>query len=124
VSKPRFLFDENIPRELGLVAHEEGFDVAFIVDLAPGRPDHDVLATGFREKRVVVTEDTDFGRLVFSARAESRGVILIRIDAWKRELRRDRFRWLLRENANRVEHHFTVLRETSLRIRPIDRNGH
>jgi predicted nuclease of predicted toxin-antitoxin system len=116
----RFLCDENIPRELGLVANEEGFDVTFVVDSACGDADEDVLARGHREARVIITEDTDFGKLVFAGMRRSHGVILIRISPWKRDVRRLRLRLLLRREAARLAGSFTVLGEKMTRIRPLE----
>jgi predicted nuclease of predicted toxin-antitoxin system len=119
-ANPRFLFDENVPRELGLVAAEQGFDIAFLVDSAIGDADEDVLARGMRERRIVITEDNDFGRLVFKCGEPCHGLILIRIAPWKREIRKARFGQLLEQQAGRLSGHFTVLAETTLRSRPID----
>jgi predicted nuclease of predicted toxin-antitoxin system len=119
VSELRFLCDENISRDLGRVAQEEGFDVSFLVDLSPGDIDEGVLARALQENRVLVTEDADFGRLVFSDELECTGIILLRILPWKQELRRLRFRHLLRSEACRLVGHFTVVQERTIRIRPI-----
>ena len=115
----RFLFDENIPRELGHVAAELGYDIAFLVDSAIGDADEHVLARGMRERRIVVTEDNDFGRLVFKLGEPCHGLILLRIAPWKREIRRVRFRQLLEEQAVLLLGHFVVLAETSWRVRPV-----
>lgn len=115
----RFLCDENIPRDLGLVAQSEGFDVSFLVDISRGEIDEGVLTRALHEDRILVTEDTDFGRLIFSDRLVSKGVILLRIVPWKRELRRLRFQHLLRNEARRLAGYFTVLQERTIRIRPI-----
>jgi predicted nuclease of predicted toxin-antitoxin system len=115
----RFLFDENMSREIGSIASEEGHHAACLVDRRKGTEDSDVLAEAARENSIVVTEDMDFGRLVFAERMTSAGVILIRIAPWKQELRHDRFRWLLREHPDRLGGSFTVLGEKTWRVRAI-----
>lgn len=40
-------------------------DVVYVGDLAEGAPDTDVLALAASEQRILVTEDFDFGRLIF-----------------------------------------------------------
>lgn len=59
----------------------DGHDVLslFEADLNPS--DADVLALAKEESRVVLTEDADFGALVFAARAPSSGVIRIEQEA-------------------------------------------
>ncbi|MEJ0026343.1 MAG: DUF5615 family PIN-like protein [Rhizomicrobium sp.] len=114
-----FLFDENIPRALGAVAREEGFDAAFIVDLEQGISDAGALARAAQDHQIVVTEDTDFGRLVFADSLRVPGVVLIRIPPWKRLARAQRFRWLLQQEAHRLSGNFVVLSEHALRLRSI-----
>ncbi len=119
----RFLFDENMSREIGSVASEEGHDAAWLVDSRRGAKDDDVLAEALQENRIVVTEDMDFGRLVFAERMGSAGVVLIRIAPWKQDLRRERFCWLLREHSDRLSGSFTVLGEKTWRVRAILSEG-
>lgn len=115
----RFLFDENIPRDLGLVVREEGHDVAFLIDFSPGIPDEEVLERATSERRVLVTEDSDFGRLVFGDGLAAIGIVLIRIAPWKGALRKTRLRQVLRQEAPRLPGHFTTLSERTTRFRPI-----
>jgi predicted nuclease of predicted toxin-antitoxin system len=118
-----FLCDENISRDLGHVARSEGFDVSFLIDFSRGEADETVLARALREDRILVTEDADFGRLIFSDRLSSKGVILVRIAPWKHELRKLRFQHLLRSEAHRLPRHFTALNERTIRFRPIGHDG-
>ena len=41
-----------------------GHDVTSALDMAPGTPDEGILATAVKERRILVTEDKDFGELV------------------------------------------------------------
>jgi len=58
-----------------------GHDVAAIAEDLPGTTDDPVLDRAVRERRVLITEDTDFGELVYACFHESRGVILLRFPA-------------------------------------------
>lgn len=62
-----------------------GHDVRAVIEVAPGLPDEEVLAMAVADDRVFITEDRDFGQLVFAAGARSRGVILIRFPTSARE---------------------------------------
>lgn len=119
MSQNRLLCDENIPRDLGLVAQAEGFDVSFLVDVSRGEDDQSVLKRALSEDRILLTEDVDFGRLVFADRLACKGVVLVRIPPWKPERRRLRLRQLLELEAHRLAGNFTVLGERTIRIRPI-----
>jgi predicted nuclease of predicted toxin-antitoxin system len=43
-------------------------------------PDHEILAIAVRERRIIITDDRDFGELVFRLRLPHAGVIYLRLD--------------------------------------------
>jgi predicted nuclease of predicted toxin-antitoxin system len=61
----RLLADQNVPGAVVAALRQQGHDVAWILEDAPGSPDPDVLERAQREMRVVVTFDKDFGELAF-----------------------------------------------------------
>ena len=60
-----FLADEYC--DAGLVGHmrECEYDVLFVKEDSPGITDTEVLQRAFKEKRILITEDKDFGELVY-----------------------------------------------------------
>jgi predicted nuclease of predicted toxin-antitoxin system len=58
-----------------------GHDVEAVAEWIGGAPDHLVMQTALESGRILLTEDKDFGQLVYANRQESRGVILIRFPA-------------------------------------------
>src|SRR6187401_334522 len=54
-------------------------DVVSIYDEAPRLSDVGILERAVREDRVVITNDKDFGDMVFRERRSHRGVILLRL---------------------------------------------
>jgi predicted nuclease of predicted toxin-antitoxin system len=78
----RLLADENVPSLAVTALRQEGHDVVWMHEAAPGTPDVDVLARAQSEQRVVVTFDKDFGELAFRyGAAATFGVVLFRISA-------------------------------------------
>ena len=75
----RLLADENVPGAVVAALRQQGHDVAWIHEDAPGDSDSEVLERAQRESRVVVTFDKDFGELAFRGLAASVGVVLFRI---------------------------------------------
>ena len=49
-----------------------------IVEVAPGSPDARIIERAVRDDRVLLTEDKDFGWLVYAAGHRSAGVVLFR----------------------------------------------
>lgn len=77
----RFLADENVPGPAVAALRESGHDVLWIKEVFPGAEDAAVLDLAQRERRVVVTADTDFGELVFRSGFPAQyGIVLIRLD--------------------------------------------
>ena len=74
----RFLADESCDAAVSRALRAAGHDVANVIDIAPRADDESVLQIAVSERRILLTEDKDFGRLVFEAGAGSAGVILIR----------------------------------------------
>lgn len=76
----RFLLDEGLPFRLEAFLLSEGHDVVTSgVDYPQALTDRQILAIAHREQRIVLTNDKDFGDLVFRDRLPHAGVILFRI---------------------------------------------
>ncbi len=55
-----------------------GYDVACVSEIRPRSDDSEVIKLAVREKRIVLTEDKDFGQLVYAYGQKIRGVVLLR----------------------------------------------
>jgi predicted nuclease of predicted toxin-antitoxin system len=76
-----FLADENCDFAVVRALREAGHDVVSVAELSPRASDQLVLDLAGREHRILLTEDKDFGRLVFADSQASGGVIFIRYTA-------------------------------------------
>ena len=77
----RFLVDESTGKKLHSFLIGKGFDTKFVPDSIPRAIDKDVLKFAEKEKRILVTNDKDFGELVFRLNKPSYGVVLMRLIA-------------------------------------------
>jgi len=81
-----------------------------------GAADEQVIALADRQRRLLLTEDKDFGQLVFAAAKQNSGVVLIRYPATARStLVADVVR-LLAEQGQTLYGSFTVLQPGRARI--------
>lgn len=77
----RFLADENVPGSVVSALRLRGHDVFWIRESMPGAHDAFVLEFAQRERRGIVTADTDFGELAFRWGLPAQcGIVLIRVD--------------------------------------------
>lgn len=73
-----FVADESCAGPVVRALREAGHDVVAIAEVAKGATDEEVLNRALNEKRVLITEDRDFGELVYAHGRPSTGVILVR----------------------------------------------
>jgi predicted nuclease of predicted toxin-antitoxin system len=73
----RILVDECVARPLVDALRRRFVDVLYVADSRPATPDVDVLAWAVGERRVLITEDYDFGELVFYRQLRAEAVVII-----------------------------------------------
>jgi predicted nuclease of predicted toxin-antitoxin system len=74
----RFLADESCDFAIVRALRSSGHDVVAVSDIAPRAEDPDVIDLAVRQSRILLTEDKDFGQLVYAHGTESIGVIFLR----------------------------------------------
>ncbi|HKV23841.1 MAG TPA: DUF5615 family PIN-like protein [Candidatus Acidoferrum sp.] len=76
-----FLADESCAAPVIRALRQAEHDVKSVAEIAAGCSDERVLEQALRDERVLITEDLDFGNLVFARGRPTAGVILIRFPA-------------------------------------------
>ena len=104
-----FLADESCDALVVRALRTGGHDVASVAEASAGLSDREVLAWARREQRVVVTEDRDFGQLVFAGSAEAHGVLLIRFPSSARSTVADSVLTVVAEHAASMHRSFIVI---------------
>ncbi len=75
----RFLTDENIDPDVVQWIRQRGHDVKDIKEeKLSGAVDITILDTANKEKRIVITHDSDFGKIIFSGYRLHTGIIFLR----------------------------------------------
>jgi len=117
MKEPRLLLDENIGGAVGARLRSEGFDVVSVREDSVGAPDGSILARSVREKRVVVTLDKDFGRLVFHDSHKHVGVIFLRLERESQEIVALVLLSVLEHYGSVLRGKFVVATEADVRMR-------
>jgi predicted nuclease of predicted toxin-antitoxin system len=112
----RLLADESCDFSAVRALRAAGFDVLAVVEHCPGATDDEVIALSVQEGRVLLTEDKDFGQLVFAANRESAGVILIRFPAPARAALATRIVQAVQQKGAALRRAFVVLQPRRTRI--------
>jgi predicted nuclease of predicted toxin-antitoxin system len=75
----KFLTDENIDIEVVELLKNQGFDVFDIKEQALwGLSDSNIISMAFEEKRIIVTQDSDFGTMIYRDLVDFYGLIYLR----------------------------------------------
>ncbi len=115
--KVKFLVDECTGKKLAVLLKKAGYDVLFVGDWKPSASDDEVLQKAKDDKRVLITDDKDFGELIFRLKKPSSGVILIRTSTTDSVIRYDHLEILLKYTD--VNEKFIVLKDNAIKIRDI-----
>jgi predicted nuclease of predicted toxin-antitoxin system len=91
-------------------------------EFLPSGDDESVLALAFREGRVLLTEDTDFGKLTVQLGTPSKGVVRIVLKSVDKEARNARVASALLVLGDRVWNAITVIEPSRVRTRPLSDN--
>lgn len=112
----RFLADESCDFAVVRALRTDGHDVLAVSEFQSRSDDQGVIELAFAESRILLTEDKDFGRLVFATHVDSPGVILIRFPGSARITLSTAVRRLVAEQGAKLVKAFAVLRPGSARI--------
>jgi predicted nuclease of predicted toxin-antitoxin system len=115
----RWLADERI--DLALVQRLRGFghDVRYMAEGQPGATDLEVIRLAQSKNRLLLTEDKGFGELVFRSRVPAPGIVLLRIDPEKHELKWRRLEAAISRYGDRLWGRHLVVEEARFRSRPL-----
>lgn len=76
----KLVADESVDFRIVQTLREAGFEVIAICELSPSITDKEVLQIAYTHKVLLITEDKDFGELVFRLQLPHNGILLIRIE--------------------------------------------
>jgi len=115
----RFVVDESTGRAVADFLRASGCDVVGVSETMPEADDADILSLAVREDRIVVTNDKDFGELVFRSGKRHAGILLFRLEDESAANRVQMARITLERHGRQLAGCFTVVTEKTIRIRPM-----
>ena len=107
--------DENVDFRIISQLRQIGFNVFAIAEQQPSVTDEAVLIIACEKDALLLTEDNDFGNLVFRLQLPHRGVLLIRIN--EAELKIPAVAQAISKYYPELHYKFSVLNGNKLRIR-------
>jgi predicted nuclease of predicted toxin-antitoxin system len=111
------LVDECTGTSVAACLRDKGHDVVAVVDVMPEASDRDILRQAVLEGRIVVTNDKDFGVLVYRSGWEHRGIVLLRLRDERAENKVRIVNAVLARVGEKLRDHYVVATETGIRVR-------
>jgi predicted nuclease of predicted toxin-antitoxin system len=118
----RLIVDESAGQAVLEYLRAAGHDVLAVAEAMPQADDRGILERAASDRRILITNDKDFGELVFRSLHKAPGIVLFRLRDERPANRVRTVASLLEQYADRLAGNFTVATEDSVRIRPLGRS--
>jgi predicted nuclease of predicted toxin-antitoxin system len=117
----KFLLDQSTDARIIPYLKQLGHDATQIRRTYPHSiPDPEVLSLALREKRILITDDRDFGELIFRLQRPHAGVIFLRLGTYAPlDLKIERLSYVLTHYTDQLDQ-FLVVKTGNVRIGRIE----
>lgn len=112
----RFLADESCDFAVVRALRDAGHDVLPVAEIAQAAADSVVLDSAVRQKRILLTEDKDFGQWVYADKQATAGVVLLRYPPQARRRVADVMVRLVEHHGKELAGCFAVVQPGKVRI--------
>ena len=123
----KFIVDECTGMAVAKCLREIGYDVSVVAETMPQAEDHTILIKAVKEGRILITNDKDFGELIFRRGHSHHGVLFLRLQDDSAANRVRVVKAVLDQYSDFLKMNFLVATEKQVRIRqsPVtaDRNA-
>ncbi len=120
MNKIKFLANVNVEKPLIDFLIEKGFDIKWVTNIDKRMPDDRVCEIANSEQRVIITNDKDFGEIVFYQKKIVYGIILLRVTGQNSSEKIILLKELLENYMDKITNHFVVLTKKKLRFIPLE----
>lgn len=114
---PKFIVDECTGIAVAQFLREQGFDTVSVSEESPQISDLEILQRAIAEQRIVVTNDKDFGDMVFRDNHHHPGILLLRLADDRVATKIRVVAAVLKQYVDKLEDGFVVATEQNIRIR-------
>ena len=112
----RFMVDECTGPSVAGWLEERGHDVFSVYDEARGEKDIELIRKANDERYILITNDKDFGELVFRSGEEHSGIVLLRLDDERSKNKKRVLKEVLEHHKGELKDNFVVVTEEDIRI--------
>ena len=111
------LVDENVDKSIVDELRQNGHNALYIAEFAPSINDETVLYQANQNRALLLTEDKDFGELVFRQGLVHTGVVLVRLAGLSPQAKSTIISTVFANHENELLEAFSVISPGRVRIR-------
>jgi predicted nuclease of predicted toxin-antitoxin system len=115
----KFLADENLEYAVFSYLIENKIDILAVRDLMKGSTDAEIIEYAFKNNRVIITNDKDFGELTFRLHKSHTGIILLRLSDANSDEKKKLVLSALEKLGRQIANKFIVVEKSGIRIRSL-----
>ncbi len=112
----RFLVDECTGPQVAKWLRDKGYEVFSVFDESRGIADDVVYSKAFDENWILVTNDKDFGEMVFRERRPHHGIIFLRLDDERSANKIETLKRLFANHVDKISGQFVTVTENKVRF--------
>lgn len=116
----RFIADVNVEKGIVDYLSGKGHDVKWIPSYNCEIVDEMLLSIANDEKRILITNDKDFGELIFLQKKLSTGIILLRVKGQRVKDKLVMIKKLLQYYSDKIQNHFVIITNKKIRFIPME----
>lgn len=113
----KFLIDESVEYRLVIFLRDADYDTSSIAELSSGSDDETVLSTAYKENRILITNDKDFGELIYKLSLPHKGIILFRLIEESYQSKINKLEHILKKFKEKLSNNYTTVSDTKIRFR-------
>ncbi len=116
----KFIADVNIEKAIVDYLSGNKYDIKWVPDYNCEILDKDLFNLANAEKRILITNDKDFGEFTFLQKKLSTWIILIRVKGQRAEDKVELIKKLLQKHSDKLLNHFVVITKKKFRFIPLE----
>ncbi len=112
----RFLIDECTGPGVAAWLRGEGHEVFSVFNEAKGIADENILTKAYEERWILITNDKDFGEMIFRENRKHHGIIFLRLDDERTANKISILQHLIENYSDKLSKQFVTVSETKVRF--------
>ena len=115
----KFLADVNIEKTIVDELKKMGHDILWVADVDRHLDDLSIFKIARKETRILLTNDKDFGEIVFRQKLAPTGIVLFRVKGQDVREKVKLLKKLLAVYSDKIANHFVVVARDKIRFIPV-----